>query len=301
MGERDRSQEIAIPAERLLADMRSMLSAFGTFAHSLRESTNYLPASESEAEEEWATDQDDKMGVQTAYSLAATLLAAAQAQLESTARILVEPLPELGVYATTRAAMENAARAWWLLAPGLTPQERSARGLVERMNSLHETSMVLDLVGTNKKDRTKQKERLQQVEAEAVSLGFTVTRSPRAGLRIAEVPRKSPTALLRDMHGDEGELVYRLLSAAVHGTTYALLQGMEFVQTDKGNTGYIARPDKQAGTDCSSRPLRLNDLHGRLYARSAAVWLARKRMVFLSRLLPSEVQNYGNAQRALGN
>lgn len=248
LGQEEQPRQITISAAPLLAELRSVLSGFGTFSHTLRDKTDYLPAPDSAAAREWEQDGSDELGVRTTFSLAATLLAAAQSNLEATARVLIEPLPELGVYPSARAAMENSARAWWLLEPDISLKERAARGIVERLNSLHESTDLERLLsqGQNAKER-KQPAREKEVAADAAGQGYSVRYSSRRGYLLDEVPRPSATRLLRDMHGRQGEIAYKILSAAVHGTTYALIQGMEFLPSDRGGTGYIAQPDNKMG------------------------------------------------------
>lgn len=92
-----------------------------------------------------------------------------------------------------------------------------------------------------------QLKREREVAEDAEQQGFTLSYSERKGYAVAEAPRPSATRLLKDMHGPHGEIAYKILSAATHGTTYGVMQGMEPEPSERGTTGQILRPDNKLG------------------------------------------------------
>jgi hypothetical protein len=245
------TEQGTVSATTLLAEIRGVLSGFGTFANAVGNQTDLLPESGSQASREWeASEEADIAEVHTAYSTAAILLAAAQNHLEATSRLLVEPLPEFGIFATCRSAMENAGRAWWLLDPELSPQLRAGRGLAARISSLSEARDVeailkpevplLELSYNKPLKRVLERARKQGFEVQLID-------RKRDRYRLAQEKLRTPssTELLRLMHEDLGAFMYKFLSAAVHGTSYALLQSFEYEADTRGGMGYIARPDNK--------------------------------------------------------
>lgn len=239
------SKDVTVPVSEtaLIPAMKSILSGFGRFANALHEATDFLPAARSQAAREYQTDDGDRGQVETNYSLAATLLMAAENHLEATSRLLVEPLTHYGLFAVCRAAMENSARAWWLLDPDIDVKERVARGLLTRFFSLHEAAQVEELMNPDKKwEELQSVARARDVAERARAQGFTVTATKRGRFGLEGVERPSTTALLEEVHEELGAVMYKYLSASVHGTSYALMQEMEFEESARGGMGRIAKP-----------------------------------------------------------
>lgn len=234
---------IPIGETDLLPTLKSVLSGLGHFANALHEATNFLPAKSSQAAGEFQTTEADRAEIETAYSLAATLLMAAENHLEGVSRLLVEPLTHYGLFAVCRAAMENSARAWWLLDPEIAVNERAARGLLTRFFSLHEAAQVEELMNPDKKwHELESVGRAKRVAARARAQGFTVVTNKRGRFGLEGHERPSTTALLEAVHDELGAVMYKYLSASVHGTSYALMQEMEFEESARGGMGRIAKP-----------------------------------------------------------
>lgn len=234
-------------ASQMLISLSEVLSGCGNFANHLHEQTGFLPAEGSQAHDEWNSSEADKGEIQTTYSKSAVLLAAAENHLEGTARQLQEPIPHVGIYATTRAALENSCRSWWLFDPDISHRDRAGRGLAERFYSFNEAAKVEGAMRAD--DPTLKPEvidKTKRVVASAESQGFEVTKG-RNGYRVTGYARKGTTELLRLMHDEVGGVVYRYLSAAVHGTTYALLQDYEYEKDEEGGMGYVAKPNNDFG------------------------------------------------------
>lgn len=241
---KNRTVSIGIGKKDLLNAMRSVLSGFGHFASALHEGTDFLPARISQAAREFETDDADREEVETAYSLAAMLLMATENHLEATSRLLVEPLTNYGLFAVCRAAMENSARAWWLLDPEIDVNERAARGLLTRFSSLHEAAEVEDLMIADKGwEELESVIRANHVAERARAQGFTVV-NKKHRFELSGFERPSTTALLKEVHEELGAVMYKYLSASVHGTSYALMQEMDFEESSRGGMGHIAKPNK---------------------------------------------------------
>ncbi|CAN5592514.1 hypothetical protein BH20ACT23_BH20ACT23_04520 [soil metagenome] len=230
----------------MLGRLRSCLSGFGNLANQLQDLEGHGPQAHSAARRERA---DPVMGWRAldAQNTAALLLSAAQNHLEGTARLLEEPIPHFGLLATTRGALENAARAWWLNQPSLDVRTRVARGFAERLSSLNEQADVEKLMvedgGSTR--RLQSNARAEVIWSQAAELGFTPKKTRPWG--VVEMPRPGSTALLGEIHESAGRVVYKYLSASVHGTVYAQLQHYQVVGSDDGEREYLMEPDNDFG------------------------------------------------------
>lgn len=228
---------------QLLESLSEVLSRCSTFAFEIHTRTELNPTEDSQATREWDSPDADRTEVQTSYSYAAIVLSAASNQLEGIARQLVEPIPHLGILAGARAGIENAARAWWLFDPAISVKDRAGRGLADRFYSLHEALKVQRAMHRDdNKFRVTMDRRIRQVTESAERQGFEVA-AGRQGKVVRGYSRRSSTDLLTMIHGVEGEVVYRFLSASIHGTAYALLQHLEATEDPRGGMGYTAVPN----------------------------------------------------------
>jgi hypothetical protein len=129
-------------SNQTLVSLAGVLSGCANFSNNLHEQTDYLPLSGSQADAEWNSESVSGEEIRNTYAKVNQLLDAAENHLEGTARQLQEPIPHFGIYATTRAALENSSRAWWLLDPTISHRERAGRGLAERFYNLDEAAKV---------------------------------------------------------------------------------------------------------------------------------------------------------------
>lgn len=133
-----------------------------------------------------------------------------------------------GNYSTARACIEISARAWWLLEPDIDGETRTLRCLTDRFYS--DGQMLL----ASPEGRTAHvRATITERHDEAVAAGVELLRAPHGTYRTTAA-RPSGVDLLRaifdpvtDTEAGEvhlGEMLYRVLSAYIHGTDYALRQ-----------------------------------------------------------------------------
>jgi hypothetical protein len=152
-----------------------------------------------------------------ATMLADCRLLAAEDHLRGLRAVLADGSATLAALSMSRAVLEAAARAWWLLDPGIDARTRVARGMTDRLAELRQMIRSGDhLPGPSAKAAARQQ---AAILAGAHQHGFPV--SARKGV----VGNGSPTSseLVRRMlcgpgrpGGQLGRLVYAELSAAVH-------------------------------------------------------------------------------------
>jgi hypothetical protein len=157
--------------------------------------------------------------VEDCYEIAELRLFVARDYMESVSRLLEDPSSVYGSAALVRVLLECSARAWWDLDPSVDVRSRIARGLIERILSDMEGSRL-----PSSRLKTQGEEGVTERLDEARSLNFEVVFNRRGNLQSVdglEVP--SYSSLLESQLGEPGTWAYRVLSAVVHGSLYALI------------------------------------------------------------------------------
>jgi hypothetical protein len=179
------------------------------------------PTPESQATRELATWRGNRPGV-----TAEMLIVSSNFHLLTFAAVLSgrEPLYPFGMFTLLRGAAEPAARAAWIMEPNLSPTDRRARVLVERLSALHEERKFKNL-------RKHADERIAVLVADALALGHPVVDGKR--LKPEHFGQARPDAtnlfgrLLPDVTEPQadapGSRLYRILSAFSHSTLWAIL------------------------------------------------------------------------------
>lgn len=208
--------------EGKITQLSSALAGLADCAENIKKAQEYEPADGSPASKEWSTTSPFQREIRTCHGSIWLLIMAAQDHVFSLSRLLSLPLTQFAHMAVIRAAIENAARAYWLLDPDLDLRERAGRGLTERFASLQEMIGVLTL--TDAKQAEEKKRRLAQLISTATELGFSVKKGGHPERYfLAEIRRPSATSLAGSILPETGKAMYKLSSAATHGTTYALM------------------------------------------------------------------------------
>jgi len=213
-------------AELVSRPLRDLVDCAMGYDHS--HSFEPLPGSIADQERSRDVDYADEWGptpAREAHQLAVVCRVAADDHLQSLARLIADPPAVYSTSVVARSASESAARAWWLLDPALTVEERIARGMTERVFSLTEVARLVD---DDADVANGHLERRQAIVETARRRGMQVKSSKGRAPFIGE-PRPSSTKLANDLHGGNenlGQFFYRLLSAVDHATTYALMQGV---------------------------------------------------------------------------
>jgi hypothetical protein len=126
-----------------------------------------------------------------------------------------DPPPLFAHKVLSRAVIENAASAAWILEPGVSIKQRIARGRNERIFSAKEVLRLPDLPD---EQRTRSKTIIATIKRTARELGFSVTANGWI-----EEDRPRFTRLLQWMLSDDlGGMIANYYSAVAHGTQYGL-------------------------------------------------------------------------------
>jgi hypothetical protein len=135
-----------------------------------------------------------------------------------------DPAPVFAYKVLSRAVIENAASAAWLLEPGIGIRLRIARGRNERLYSARQ---VLRLDGLPEELRMHSEEIVERIMRVGGQLGFSIV-----GNEWLEEHRPRFTARLRWMLGDDiGSIVANYYSAVAHGTQYGLASALMSVDS----------------------------------------------------------------------
>jgi len=138
-----------------------------------------------------------------------------------------DPAPVFAYKVLSRAVIENAASAAWLLEPGIGIRLRIARGRNER---LHSARQMLRLEWLPEEEKERSQQIVDTITRVGAQLGFSMTRR-----RWLEEDRPGFTALVRWVLGDDlGTTVASYLSAVAHGTQYGLASAVLSVESSVG-------------------------------------------------------------------
>lgn len=140
------------------------------------------------------------------------------------AALSARDLYPFGGFTLLRGAAEPTARAAWIMEPGISPFDRRARVLVERLDALQEMRKFNNL-------RAQADERIADLVSDAAALGHQVVNGKR--IKPEHFGQARPDAtnlfakLLPDVTGLGGDApggrLYRLLSAFSHSALWAVL------------------------------------------------------------------------------
>ena len=138
-----------------------------------------------------------------------------------------DPAPVFAYKVLSRAVLENAASAAWLLEPGIGIRARIARGRNERLYSAHQ---ILRLKWLPEERRRNSEEIIERITRVGGQLGFAITKN-----KFLEEDRPRFTALLRWILGDDlGATIANYYSAVAHGTQYGLASAIMSVEPPTG-------------------------------------------------------------------
>lgn len=202
------------------------------------------PGSRADRERTWTqlgvpTDKTAR-AVDTAYAAARLGLIAVTDHAASLARLISDPDLSgcLAVEAVARAAVETAARSWWLMEPGLAARERVARFLADQLFSAYQAEDMarrmnwpMGVAGISPA--------ADQIKAKCGELGLSYDAS-RSAPAVDGQKRRGSTPLVAELMRDtiysaSHPLVYALTSATTHGTHFALMRA--FVDSGEKNGG----------------------------------------------------------------
>ena len=182
--------------------------------------SGHQPSPNSKAALELRTFQRSE-SVVTAFSQGAVLIEVAADQLMAFSKTVTQPAQSIAPWTCTRAVIEAAALAAWLLDPSLDIRTRVQRSFAFRYEGLSQQVKFARAARSNA-DLARAAQRIDQVEGVALGLGFSKVENQRKERIGIAQQMPSITDLVNETLGEEE--TYRLLSAVAHAHSWALQQ-----------------------------------------------------------------------------
>jgi hypothetical protein len=241
------------PVERLQGILRGTIDA----GFELKVRHGFGPAAGSQGRDE--RDGGFRVGrrnpVQEAFDMAETRLVAASSQLGAASELLPRTDAVYSVAALARTALETSVRAAWLYDPAVDARPRGLRGMAELLYAFREESKYR-IPGAQSHARRRMGELVEGAKAAGLLPSPTEDDPQHFG-----EPRPGATDIIRAAHGEEGELVYRELSAVAHGNPTALIRWTTVVPVAEHPPG-VELPDGVSLTSPAPLPRALVPLFG---------------------------------------
>lgn len=206
--------------------IRSVLESLPTEVDRLSEAYKHEPVAGSKA----ATDRVRfPEAADTAYAQASMALTLAHDHMFALQRALQEPVITYAPWSICRVILESTATAMWLLEMDISVEERISRSMSLRLEDIEEQRKIIQDATKNKPQRkeeliqvldyiNRQKERILAAAEERGVIAKTNSKEQVIGFGKG-MPGK--TSLVESQFGDSVE--YRLLSAAAHGQSWAII------------------------------------------------------------------------------
>lgn len=154
----------------------------------------------------------------------------------SAATLLARDDTNVGYVNALRAAMETAARLYWVLAPDGGHLDRAGRFIRERLRSISEVSKF------NAETRTVMSMIKAELIAGADRAGITVPSAPAALDLIADLVTRPGVLNLRGIDREEaGAMFYRLPSAPTHAAVHGI--ALHHADPNQDSTGRRTTPE----------------------------------------------------------
>lgn len=184
-----------------------------------------------EVEQQGPFVRRSKTPVMDAYSVALMRLQSALDHLTAIADLL-DPARPYACASLARTTLENCARAWWALDPGLDVRGRIARGRADTLSNLDD-ALRYPIPGIVYQARPI----LEEVVADTEAIGLTILRDRRGEIRGVDEERLGATAVIREQLEEDGAIAYRDLSSVAHGGVSGMIGRMQAVDATSGSPG----------------------------------------------------------------
>ena len=181
-----------------------------------------------------AVNSSPTLPVADVWALAHLLVASAGDHLVLLARALSTQGVSVAGLTVGRAAQENAARAFWLIEPGLPIRTHVARHYTLLLADLAHRSRVTD--GVDEQAHVFASRKLTQLIEHASAAGFQVSnRNRRVQIEGEKIPDSAKLARvgLSDEMAAAGSLQYSLSSSIAHGSGLGITELSEVVDWDQ--------------------------------------------------------------------
>jgi hypothetical protein len=194
------------------------------------------PSPGSQAADE-LNEFDNPEFIRVAYAQANMLMEGAADHLTAFVKTVTEPVQTVAPWTCVRAAIECGALASWLLDPSLDMRTRVQRSFAFRYKGLSE-QVKFARVSSNSADVDKANTRIDEVEQDALQLGFPRL-ADRRGRRTGIAQNMPSNTEVIKIALDE-EATYRLLSAMIHAHPWAV-QKLSFRRVDGEITSLVEK------------------------------------------------------------
>lgn len=158
----------------------------------------------------------------TARSIAAMLFESGGEHMMAFVNSIRAPMLPIACWTCIRSMLEPCARAAWMLEPGIGAETRIQRTFAIRFDGMDQDLRFARAMHQPPKEQDNIKKRIEDVERDAVGLGYPKLRDKRN--RRIGIGMKMPlaTEIVREVLDEEG--AYRIFSAMEHGQTGTIRQ-----------------------------------------------------------------------------
>jgi hypothetical protein len=156
------------------------------------------------------------------YSQVGLILQSAADHVRALERMLTEPMMTIAPWTIGRSILEATALAMWLLEVPLERHARVARSMTLRLNDLREQLTLAHAVDGLQLNVPQIERRIEIVVSQAQKLGL-IGKTDRKG-RVLSFGESIPSGSELAKRAFNAEMMYRLLSAAEHNKSWAIMQ-----------------------------------------------------------------------------
>lgn len=210
---------------RMLRAIQSLHDEMGRILNAL----GHQPQPGSQAEAELSGFQEPEH-IQDAYIQANLLIEGAADHLMAFTKTVTEPAATIAPWTCVRGALESGALAAWLIDPAVDATVRVQRSFAFRYEGLDQQVKCVRAFGFDS-DLQRAKDRIDEVERDALRLGYTQVTNKRGDRTGIGQNMPSVTEIIGATLNAEGS--YRLASAMAHGHNWAISQ-LGFCRADDG-------------------------------------------------------------------
>lgn len=211
--------------------IKKTITAFCVESARLLETFDF-PTPESKAQEELLNSQHTKL-IKTILVLSKFFHEYHHEHLAAFAKLIDNPIMPLAAATCIRSMLESCALVTWLIDPTIDIVERIKRQFAYRYSGMVEDVKYQNTIGVDQQQIAKTKQRILDVETEALGLGYKqcIKDGKMTGIGMKML---SSTELISKMLDEEAN--YRFLSAIAHGHNWAIRE-LTYVPIEFDETG----------------------------------------------------------------
>ena len=158
-----------------------------------------------------------RQSLDTARTISLMLIESGGEHMTAFIKTITEPMEPIACWTCIRSMLEPCARAAWMLDPSIDADTRIKRTFAVRYDGMEQDLKFARTMNQPRQDQDKIKDRIAEVERDAVVLGYPKLRN-RKNMRMG-IGVKMPlaTEIVREILDEEG--AFRIFSAVSHGQT----------------------------------------------------------------------------------